>query len=178
MKPPAVYRLCLLGLAALLIGAVVAPAQAEAPAAAIEAAYLYKFAPFVTWPADSGGPFRLCVVGEDPFGPVIDRVVTGQTLGGRPIQLVRLDEIDHQSGCYIAFIGGSRRQSVAAALREVRGAPVLTVTDEDDTPGIIAFAIADGHVRFRIDQAQAQQNGLSISSKLLGLALSVHTANG
>lgn len=147
--------------------------------AAVKAAYLYKFAPFVTWPdSEAAGPFNLCVVGDDPFGPLLDRAVAGQTLGTRPIQVLHIDTIGPKSSCDVAYLGGSRDESVADALRAVRGTPTLTVTDEDAPPGIIAFAIADGHVRFRVDEVQAQENGLVISSKLLSLALAVRPLPG
>ena len=149
------------------------------PDVAVKATYLYKFAPFVTWPnADAAGPFMVCVVGDDPFGPLLDRAVAGQTLGSRTIQVMHIDTIGPKSNCDIAYLGGSRGESVAEALRAVRGTPTLTVTDDDDPPGIIAFAMADGHVRFRIDQVQAQENGLAISSKLLSLALAVRPLPG
>jgi hypothetical protein len=75
--------------------------------------------------------------------------------------------------CQIAYLGGSRAQPVKEALRVLRGAPVLTVTDGPAAPGVVDFAIADSRVRFRIDEATATDDGLTISSKLLGLALSV-----
>ena len=159
----------------------------DAPDIAVEATDLYKFAPFVTWPITIGpnsngldstasGPFNLCVVGDDPFGDQLDRAVAGQALDGRPIQVVRLETIGPNSDCAIAYLGGSHSESVAEALRAMRGAPILTVTGEGDPPGIIAFAITDGHVRFRVDEVQAQENGLVISSKLLSLALAVRAA--
>src|ERR1700756_4784994 len=43
---------------------------------AVKAAYLYKFTPFVEWPASAfagpGSPFNVCVLGDDPFGPALD----------------------------------------------------------------------------------------------------------
>ncbi len=166
-----------------------AASAGDAPDVAVEATYLYKFAPFVTWPAGNGpssngpngtagGSFNICVVGDDPFGDQLDRAVAGQTLDGRPIQVMRVETIGPKSDCAIAYLGGSHSESVAEALKAVRGTPTLTVTDEGDPPGIIAFAIADGHVRFRVDEVQAQENGLVISSKLLGLAIAVRAAPG
>ncbi len=161
-----------------LSAAAAAPAGG-APDVAVKAAYLYKFAPFVTWPDSAAtGPFMVCVVGDDPFGDQIDRAVDGQTLGPRPIQVKHVETIGPKSDCDIAYLGGSRAQSVTEALHAVRGAPVLTVTDEGDPPGIIAFAIVDGHVRFRIDEVQAQENGLVVSSKLLSLAVAVRPIPG
>jgi len=171
-------RATLLALTALLLcGA----ARADEPLElAVKATYLYKLAPFVTWPAsawnDAGSPLVICIQGKDPFGPVIDRAVTGQKIGGRPVIVRRVPHVDAASGCQIAYIGGSDSQPETAALKEIGKAPVLTVTDEDrgsGAPGDVHLVLMDGRVRFLIDNGQAQQQGLAISSKLLALALKV-----
>ncbi|MGZ3272691.1 MAG: YfiR family protein [Caulobacteraceae bacterium] len=172
-----------LGVAAsilLLVEAtVVPPAAAETSLEiAVKATDLYKFAAFVEWPpsAFSGPtePAMLCIAGEDPFGPVLDQAVRGQRIGGRPIMVLRLDHVDRDAPCNILFAGPSRRQPPAEVLREVRGQPVLTVTDEAGDPnarGMVDFVLRDGRVRFRIDPRMAERSGLLVSSKLLSLAV-------
>ena len=147
---------------------------------AVKATYLYKLAPFVTWPAsawaDPAAPLVICVQGKDPFGPVLDRAVAGQRIGGRPVIVRRLPHVDPTSGCQIVYIGGSDTQPEPAALHEIGKAPVLTVTDQErgtGAPGDVHLVLMDGRVRFLIDNGQAQQQGLAISSKLLALALKV-----
>jgi len=144
---------------------------------AVKAAYLYKFAPFVGWPAAALGgpadPFAICVVGADPFGAVLDRAVAGQQVAGRPIVVRRFAQAARAQPCQIAYLGVARGQSGKEALRVLRGAPVLTVTDASAARGMIDLVISEGRVRFRIDDAAAADSGLTISSKLLSLALSV-----
>ena len=52
---------------------------------------------------------------------------------------------------------------------------MLTVTDARAGPqrGMIHFTIVGGRVRFFIDEADAAERGLSISSRLLALAAGV-----
>jgi hypothetical protein len=160
----------------VLSGAASAGCAQESLETAVKAAYLYKFAPFVVWPGAApgpGGPLVVCVVGSDPFGPVLDRAVAGQTVGDRPIVVRRLDVAAHDSPCHIAFLGGSRTQSVKEALIILHGAPVLTVTDEAGAAGAVDFALIERRVRFRIDDQAAADAGLTISSKLLSLAITV-----
>jgi hypothetical protein len=147
---------------------------------AVKATYLYKLAPFVTWPAsawgDAAAPLVICIQGKDPFGPVIDRAVAGQKIGGRPVVVRRLPHVDAASGCQIAYLAGSDAQPASAALSEIGKAPVLTVTDQDrgsGEDGDVHLVLLDGRVRFVIDNGQAQHQGLAISSKLLALALKV-----
>ncbi len=149
------------------------------PDYAVKATFLYKFEPYVTWPAPASPPaagaFNICVVGDDPFGRLLDQAVSGERVSGRPILVRRMGVVDRGQGCQIVYLTGSRTQSVADALRSVRGSPVLTVTDADSSSnakGIIHFVVRDSRVRFEIDDQTAAQNGLVISSKLLGLALS------
>ena len=59
------------------------------------------------------------------------------------------------------------------ALQAVAGAPVLTVTDGPEAPGVVDFVMDQGRVRFRLNDQTAADNGLTISSKLLSLAVSV-----
>ncbi|MGQ0740990.1 MAG: YfiR family protein [Alphaproteobacteria bacterium] len=142
---------------------------------AIKATYLYKFAPFVEWPAGPEGPFGLCVMGKDPFGDALDDAVYAEKINGRPIKVQRIKSASAAKGCHILYIGGDHRQ-VAAALNRLRSLPVLTVTDlprDAQAKGVVNFVIVDNHVRFEIDDAAAAENGLVISSKLLRLSRGV-----
>ena len=145
----------------------------------VKAAYLYKFGAFVEWPASafasSVSAVNVCIAGKDPFDGFLDQAVTGQKIADRPIVIRRLDVIGPDSGCQIAYVGGSDRQSVSQALEALRGAGVLTVTDDGSgaNAGIVRFVVLDHRVRFEIDQQAAERDGLKISSKLLSLAASV-----
>lgn len=145
----------------------------------VKAAYLSKFGAFVDWPpnafASPNAPIVICVVGEDPFGPVLDQTVGGQKIGPRGLEVRRMERVERGSGCQILYLGLSRRQSTAEALKTVQGAPVLTVTDgrRSGPPGIIDFTVTGNHVRFSVDPDAAAQCGLTISSKLLSVAVAV-----
>ncbi len=60
-------------------------ARAAQPAASeyeLKAAFLYNFAKFVDWPPEalesSVSAVRVCVLGDDPFGAVLDQTLAGQ----------------------------------------------------------------------------------------------------
>jgi hypothetical protein len=146
----------------------------------VKAAYLAKFGIFVEWPKSAfetpQSPVVLCVAGSDPFGEVLDNVVEGQHIGERAIVVRRMKTVGRNSGCDILYIGGSDEPPIAQTLEAVNGAGVLTVTDDGHssrTTGIVDFVVQDNRVRFTIDDKAAAQNGISISSHLLSLALSV-----
>lgn len=138
----------------------------------VKAAYLAKFAFYVDWPSEAfaspTSPIVLCVVGEDPFGNLLDESVTGQAVQGRALAVKRIKTLTRESGCHIAYVS-----SESARIDLVKGLPVLVVTDTQGGNGTINFVLRDNRVRFTVDDDTAAQNGLAISSKLLSVALAV-----
>ena len=155
------------------------PAHAATSETAVKAAFLPRFARYVSWPANASPrasePFVLCVVGRDPFGPSLDNASRTQSVDGRRIVVRRIGSAADGRGCHIAFIQGSRTQPAGQMLAAFGRMPVLTVTDAGNggQRGIIHFSIVSGRVRFFIDEAGAAQRGLTISSRLLALAVGV-----
>jgi hypothetical protein len=174
----AIARAALLAVLAALAPQGAAYAQTASIEYAVKAAYLYKFAPFVGWPASAfaatSSPFQVCILGRDPFGANLERAVSGQRVDEHPVIVRHLDRVNAASGCHILYLGASPSQTVAEALRVVRGSPILTVADDSREGGaIIKFIVRDNRVRFGIDPGAAVANHIAINSKLLGLAVSV-----
>jgi len=176
-RPPRRRRLAAFVLLASLLAAPASHAG-TLPEYQVKAAFLAKFGDFVDWPAgafaDPAAPAVLCVLGRDPFGPSLDRAIRGERIHGRPIVLRRVTVLEPTSGCHLAYLGAGAQDPVVV-LRRLAGAPVLTITDQahDEARGVIDFTLRDSRVRFRINDAGAAGHGLTISSKLLALALSV-----
>ena len=155
-----------------------APAVAEPTDTAVKAAFLPRFARYVTWPAAAmprgSDPFVLCVIGGDPFGAALDDAARSQAVDGRRIAIRRMDSAAGTDACQIAFIQGGKAQS-GQLIAAMAHRPVLTVTDASSGSqrGIIHFSVVGGRVRFFIDQSSAARRGLTISSRLLALAIEV-----
>lgn len=170
----------LLFLPMLLAGGVLAgsPLRAQPTAQEVKAAFLPKFARYVTWPSvampPANGQMSLCIIGKDGFGPLIDRAVQGQSVDQRPLVVRRIASADAAGTCQIVFLGGDARAR-GTSLARMRSLPVLTVTDgaDGETRGMINFVVKDGRVRFFIDEAAAARVSLVIDARLLGIALGV-----
>lgn len=159
---------------AISLAAVPGAARAQVSEAAVKAAFLPKIARYIDWPPGAvapGAPLQICIVGNDPFGRLIDEAVAGQSVEGHAVTVRRGGGLD---GCHIAFL---REPAAARALAALRGRPVLTVTDSSDGTkrGMIHFAQKGGRISFYIDDVQAAQAGLGISARLLAIALSVRS---
>lgn len=165
-------------LAAALLCAAGAP-RAQPTEDAVKAAFLPKFARYVTWPAARqpapGQAFQLCVIGSDPFGRQLDQAAAAEAIDGRSVAVRRLTSATGAAGCHFAFVRGASAQETGRLLLALRGHAVLTITDSRAGPqrGMIHFTVAAGRVRFFIDDEGAARHGLTISSRLLALALGV-----
>jgi hypothetical protein len=170
--------------AALALTVPLAPLSADAQAGpveyAVKATYIYKFAPFVEWPSaafpSTSAPLSICVMRAGELLGVLERAVSGQKLGDRPIVVRSVDRLEADRACHILYVGSLDGETRAETLAGARGAPTLTITDGATDPaakGIINFVIDKNRVRFEIDDFSAAENGLVISSKLLRLAVSV-----
>lgn len=146
------------------------PARADEPLEyAVKAAYIAKFPAYVEWPPEAfatpTSPVVVCVVGDDPFGPLLDEALAAQQVQGRPMRARRMKSAASESGCHIVFLAAGAR---GEGLRHA-----LVVTDSPGASGMINFVLRDKRVRFTVDDEAAAQHGLAISSKLLSVALSV-----
>jgi hypothetical protein len=148
----------------------------------LKAAFLYKFASFVEWPPQRGTspvrvPVCIGVIGEDPFGPVLDEAVKNQTVNGRDFLVRRFTSGQNPGECQIVYISPSEKKRIRSILDRLQGAPVLTVGDFPEfcrAGGIINLAIEDQRVRLEVNLDAAARAQLKISSKLLSVARIAH----
>ncbi|MGH7701000.1 MAG: YfiR family protein [Gemmatimonadales bacterium] len=143
----------------------------------VKAVFLFNFAQFVDWPPeafnDPQAPLVIGVLGDDPFGPVLDATVRGETVRGRPLEIRRSRRIDEILTCHILFISQSEADRLDDIVAALRSRPILTVGDGETFArrgGVVRLVVERGRVRFHINLEAAAAARLTISSKLLRLA--------
>lgn len=163
---------------ALTVAVAPVPASAQVSETQVKAAFLPRFARYVTWPSSQrpqiGQPFVLCVIGSDPFGKALDQAAAGQSIDGHRVAVRRVSSGEGRH-CHIAFVHGTDTQPTGQLLAALDGRPILTVTDArgGSQRGIIHFTNVGGRVRFFIDEKHAARRNLAINSRLLALAVGV-----
>jgi len=151
----------------------------------VEAAFLFNFAQFVEWPPEAfpspQSPIVIGVLGDDPFGGVLDDLIKGEVVRNRPLVVERFRRVDDIKTCHILFISRSERRQYARILSALDGRPILTVGETEDfgaSGGVIRFMTDQNHIRLRINVGIAKSTGLSISSNLLRPAEVVGAGTG
>ena len=140
----------------------------------VKAAFLYKFASFVEWPAEMAqAPLCIAVVGRDPFGEMLDQVVQGKSINGRGFLIKRFKPGQEAADCQIVFISESEKTRVRSILDRLQGGSVLTVSDIPgfcQGGGVIEFEAVDEKVHFAINPEAGERARLKLSAKLLSVA--------
>lgn len=160
---------------ALALG-VAARVGAESLEYGVKAAFVYNFAKFVEWPAESligDTPFVIGVLGRDPFKRVLDETVSGKTVREKRIAVKRVLRIEDALDCHILYISDSEKDGIAEIIRHLDRLPALTVSDVGrfaERGGMIQLMMDQNRVRFAINLAATEQSGLKPSSQLLKLA--------
>jgi hypothetical protein len=170
--------------------ALLAEIASAAPEYSIKAGYILLFTRYVEWPpsafATPDAPIVICVLGDDPFGSVLDETMAGQQSQQRPLSVRRVTDADAAEDCHVAFIGIQDEQPLASKqtgqwLDTLATRPVLTITE---TPAALPLGAMlcfvtegeDGQARIRFEASLPPMHraGLSASSQMLVAARKVH----
>jgi hypothetical protein len=176
-RKPKIRHLIVLMLASLFLTGTL---NAQMDEYSIKAAYLYNFSKYVEWPGVTGEEahtsFVICIVGEDPFGDILNQAVSGKTSGdGRVLEVRRLKAIDPPSlrKCEMVFISVSEKSHAMAIREALKASPVFTVADFSpfaENGGIANLRIDGNKVRVDLNINAANQVNLKISGKLQQVA--------
>lgn len=171
-------------LVTLVLASPTAPEQAPQPTEyEVKAAFLYHFGKFVKWPEQHrlGQNFVIAVLGEDPFGEVLDRTFAGKTVLDRRVEIRRIRTLETPADIEILFVGSSEAPRLPQILKTLNDGSVLTVSemvDFTERGGMIGFRLGRDVVHFDVNLDQANRVQLKLSSQLVRLARNVIARGG
>lgn len=163
---------------ALLTLAAAQALSAQFSTEAVKAAYLFRFASYVSWP-DSGksdAPFVIGVVGAEDVAAHLERLLTGMSVQKRPATVRRLRITDDLAGVHILYVGADVFRSARPLRFRAIEKPILLVTDLRgglDGGAVINFIEVNRNLRFEISLDAAERSRLKIDSALLSVAARV-----
>jgi hypothetical protein len=172
--------LALLLLALLPAGAAWSAEHAGEEAVAerrIKAAYLYRFAGYVEWPAGTFSradtPLSIGVWGNDELAEDLVQLVAARTIDGRRIAVRRVRDAEALTGLHLVFVARSRTARLPEALSAgpARGTLIVTESAGGLPPdSALNFVNVDGQIRFEVSLEAAERRGLKLSSRLVSVS--------
>lgn len=172
-----VLNRALAGFLLLACGLLPASAAAQQPTeAGVKAAFLYKFAGYIEWPAGAfntpDAPFVIGVTGADEVAAELERLVPGRSINNRPVVVRRFREGEPPKGAHLVFVGRGE-PNVRAVVRAAQRSGALTVTETEhglEAGSSINFVVVDDRVGFEVSLDAADRGGHRISSRMLAVA--------
>ena len=145
----------------------------------VKAAFLYNFTKFVEWPqarfANDTSPIVIGVLGRNPFGDELAKIVNGRTVNGHPILVKLIATADEVPAVHLLFVPAGEENRLLPAAWQSAAIVVVGESGAFATlGGTITFTREADKVRFAINLATAERAGLKISAQLLKLATAVH----
>jgi hypothetical protein len=152
----------------------------------LKAAFLYNFIKFTEWPveelANKSDPFVIGILGRDPFGAVLNKVIEGETFQNKTIVVRRFPRMDEAAAASeVLFIGSSEESNLPAILRLLDGQPVLTISEIENFAqrgGMIQLKKENNKITFEINVEAAKRARLAMNAQLLRLAKIVKNEPG
>jgi hypothetical protein len=170
-------KAALLGLVGLAMLHGVGVADVSISEDSVRAAYLYRFAGYVTWPQTppADAPLVIAVVGSPSIARELRRMLPAHAMNSRSAQVREVSSLRDLGKPQILYVAEGHAQ-LLRELRPQSSAAMLLVSAEEDglnNGSIINFVTVDRNVRFEVSLPAAQRWGLKVSADLLGVAVRV-----
>lgn len=143
----------------------------------IKATYLYKFANYIEWPAQTFAqadtPVTIGILGAGEIAGMLNNLREPRIANARAIEIKILKPGDPFDNMQIIFIGWQDGNKIKKLLEGLQLRAVLIVTGSAGAlnfGSMINFIPVDDHIRFEVSVLEAERNGLKISARLLSVA--------
>lgn len=144
----------------------------------IKAAYIYNFAMYLQWPAESfqgeKAPFVIGVLGTSPIQKHLETIARAKKVHDREIICRPIEDLDAISDCHLVYLSDAvEDEQINRVVEMCSGKPIVLVGESSDVVtqgGSIRFLLSQNRIRFQIAVQSTRRRGLKISSRLLQVA--------
>jgi hypothetical protein len=148
----------------------------------VRAAYLYRFAGYIDWPAeDAARPeFTIDVLGSPGTANELRRLLANHSIKNRTASVREISSPRDLGDAQMLYLGAGYADMIRGLAPRPGVPAVLIVTNEDGglaSGSAINFVQIERNIRFEVSMAAAQRWGLKISSELLSVAVRVQVAS-
>lgn len=141
----------------------------------VKAQIIRKLLDYLEWPnQEAGQPLVVAVLEPSPFGDYLPNELENLVIKGRPLKLRLFRGLSLITQCDVLFISGAYETSLGAILAELKGRPILSISD---TPGfasrgvIVNLAPVDGRTRLEVNLTTLKSSGVTLSPQVMKSAM-------
>ncbi|MCA9753934.1 MAG: YfiR family protein [Gemmatimonadetes bacterium] len=146
----------------------------QASAAEVKATCVYKVTKFVHWaPETSDETFVVGYFGSNPLDGALEAVFADREVVRRPVILRQLHSLEELDEVHIAVVTEDLGGDLCAFVSRAREQSVLTFGDSPgfaQDGGMVEMSVENRRLKIKINWAECERAGISVSSQLLVLA--------
>jgi hypothetical protein len=138
-----------------------------------KAKFLEPISRFIDWPPatapdDPSKPFKIEILGQNFFGPYLDKILKRKKLKNKPVVIRLISNVKEISNPHLLFISKSMKNNISEIIAYTKNKPILTI---GDTPG---FKQAGVHINFFYDRVELSFEINIEAARAAGLNISYH----
>ena len=173
----ALRKAAILGLVTLWSVVATASSTEEYSENAVKAAYLYRFAGYISWPKEKAdAPFVIAVLGSRSMAQELRQLLPSHSIDSRPMLIREVTGPGDLGKPDMLYVAPGRAVSLRKILPVAGISSLLLITDEEgglDAGSSLNFVTVDRRIRFEVSLTAAEHSKLKISAELLGIAVRV-----
>jgi hypothetical protein len=153
--------------------ALIAKAQTQTSSyGALQAAYLYNFAKYITWP-DEHDHFVIGIYLDADIIDDLETLLIAKRIRGKAIEIRKVTTTEELLLCNIVYLSGENSKSIELVTASLEGKNILLVTEDDlvRKGAMVSFVVEDDKLKFKVKKTQLDKAGLVASEGLLKLAI-------
>jgi preprotein translocase subunit Sec61beta len=162
----------------LLLFVAICAGWAQQDERSVRVAFVYNLTKYVTWPgANQNQDLDLCVIGDSAAGSAIKQLLDGKASEGRTVRVMIQPSEPVSPHCNITYFPRAARDKGHVSPVNATSGAVLTVGEDERfvrEGGMVAFVRSGDSIQIEINPDAVKAAGLSISSRLLEIALLIH----
>lgn len=136
---------------------------------------LFKLLPYIDWVGQEDQteePFVICILGDDPYGKLIDQLAKESQYKKRKIEIRRIEEIDQLQSCHVLFINPSFENDWNEIQEKIKTWQILTISEYGNFAklgGMVNYFINNDNLNLEINVTAVEEKEIKINSLVLQL---------
>ncbi len=140
-----------------------------------QAIFIYNFLSHFKWPDNSiQENYVIGVIGKTPTSDYLKKYTASRKVGGKGVEIKDIKSPAEARNCQIIFITNTKAdelQSIETALANTSCLIISETPGAVDKGAAVDFRIADGKLRYKINQSNVDSHNLFVSKQLLSMSL-------
>lgn len=140
----------------------------------IKVAYIERITRFVEWPNksidhNSSLIFTFCVIGENPFGKMLDKAFHNRKIKNKSVKIIYINNVDELPDCELLFISKSKSKHLPLILKKLVKKSTLTISDTEgyaDRGVMINLYQFGDRITFEVNETACKESDLIFSYHL------------